>query len=205
MQIAINKREMPYDVNEAMKLLRTNLQFCGKDKKVIMITSTLADEGKSTVALNLCRSLAQLGSRVILIDADMRKSVMADRYAKGEKSIPGLSHLLSARNGLEDVLVENVHATNTGNPIFIRLGHRGGTAPGTLRNVTVRNVFVEMPFGIPDIEYDLRGPGFSVNNPRPSSITGIPGHQVDNITLENVEIVYPSRASKGIYYYPLQW
>ncbi|MBR5093495.1 MAG: tyrosine protein kinase, partial [Oscillospiraceae bacterium] len=67
MQITINKREMPYDVNEAMKLLRTNLQFCGKDKKVIMITSTLADEGKSTVSMNLCRSLTQLGSRVILI------------------------------------------------------------------------------------------------------------------------------------------
>ncbi|MBQ6273937.1 MAG: CpsD/CapB family tyrosine-protein kinase [Oscillospiraceae bacterium] len=105
-QIAINKREMPYDVNESMKLLRTNLQFCGKDKKVILITSTLADEGKSTVALNLCRSLAQLGSRVILIDADMRKSVMADRYFKGEKNFPGLSHLLSARNGLEEVLME---------------------------------------------------------------------------------------------------
>ena len=105
-QIAINKREMPYDVNEAMKLLRTNLQFCGKDKKVIMITSTLADEGKSTVAVNLCRSLAQLGSRVILIDADMRKSVMADRYNKGERNLPGLSHLLSARSGLEDVLME---------------------------------------------------------------------------------------------------
>ena len=105
-QITINKREMPYDVNEAMKLLRTNLQFCGKDKKVIMITSTLADEGKSTVSMNLCRSLAQLGSRVILVDADMRKSVMADRYLKGEKNIPGLSHLLSARNGLEEVLLE---------------------------------------------------------------------------------------------------
>ncbi len=105
-QIAINKREMPYEVNEAMKLLRTNLQFCGKDKKVIMITSTLADEGKSTVSMNLCRSLAQLGSRVILIDADMRKSVMADRLVKGERHLPGLSHLLSARNGLEDVLME---------------------------------------------------------------------------------------------------
>ncbi len=105
-RIIINKREMPYDVNEAMKLLRTNLQFCGKDKKVIMISSTLADEGKSTVAVNLCRSLAQLGSRVILIDADMRKSVMADRFSKGDRSQPGLSHLLSARNGLEDVLLE---------------------------------------------------------------------------------------------------
>ena len=104
-KLVINKREMPYDVNEAMKLLRTNLQFCGKDKKVIMITSTLADEGKSTVSINLCRSLAQLGSRVILLDADMRKSVLADRYTK-EKNLPGLSHLLSARSGLEDVLME---------------------------------------------------------------------------------------------------
>lgn len=104
-KLVINKREMPYDVNEAMKLLRTNLQFCGKDKKVIMITSTLADEGKSTVSINLCRSLAQLGSRVILLDADMRKSVLADRVTR-EKNLPGLSHLLSGRSGLEDVLME---------------------------------------------------------------------------------------------------
>ena len=82
-KIVVNKREMPYDVNEAMKLLRTNLQFCGKDKKVIMITSTLADEGKSTVSINLCRSLAQLGSRVILVDTDMRKSVLAERFTTG--------------------------------------------------------------------------------------------------------------------------
>lgn len=117
-QIVVNKREMPYDVNEAMKLLRTNLQFCGKDKKVILITSTLADEGKSTVAMNLCRSLGQLGSRVILIDADMRKSVLADRYSKADKNLPGLSHLLSARNGLEEVLletdVENLHLIMAG-------------------------------------------------------------------------------------------
>ena len=45
-QVKLNKRELPYDVNEAMKLLRTNLQFCGKDKKVILLTSTVADEGK---------------------------------------------------------------------------------------------------------------------------------------------------------------
>ena len=104
-QVALNLRELPYDVNEAMKLLRTNLQFCGKDKKVILVTSTFADEGKSTVALNLCRSLAELGSRVILLDADMRKSVLADRVTR-EKNLPGLSHLLSGRSGLEDVLME---------------------------------------------------------------------------------------------------
>ena len=104
---------------------------------------------------------------------------------------------------LQDVLVEDIHATNTGNPIFVRLGHRGGEETGSVRNVTIRRVFVEMAFGVPDIEYDLRGPGFSVNNPRPSSITGIPGHFVENVRLEDIEIVYPGRASKGIYYYPL--
>ena len=117
-QIHINKREMPYDINEAMKLLRTNLQFCGKDKHVILLTSTLADEGKSTLSMNLCRSLAQLGSKVILIDADMRKSVMAERYGRGEQNLPGLSHLLSGRNGLEEVLVEtdveNLHMIMAG-------------------------------------------------------------------------------------------
>ena len=104
---------------------------------------------------------------------------------------------------LEDVLVENVHATNTGNPIFIRLGHRGGDTTGVARRITIRHFFAEMPFGIPDINYDVRGPGFSVYNPRPSSITGIPGHRVSDVRLEDIEIVYPGRASKGIYYYPL--
>ena len=104
---------------------------------------------------------------------------------------------------MEDVLVEDIHATNTGNPIFVRLGHRGSDHAGAARRITIRRVFVEMTFGVPDIDYDLRGPGFSVYNPRPSSITGIPGHCVEDILLEDIELVYPGRASKGIYYYPL--
>ena len=104
---------------------------------------------------------------------------------------------------LEDILVDGIHATNTGNPIFVRLGHRGGDVTGVARRIVIRNVFVEMAFGVPDIDYDLRGPGYSVYNPRPSSITGIPGHPVQDILLENVELIYPGRASKGIFYYPL--
>lgn len=104
-QVKLNKRELPYDVNEAMKLLRTNLQFYGKDKKVILLTSTVADEGKSTVSMNLCTSLAQLGSRVLLIDADMRKSVLASQALQGARDLPGLSYLLAARSSLEEVLL----------------------------------------------------------------------------------------------------
>ncbi len=105
---------------------------------------------------------------------------------------------------IDNILVENIHAENTGNALFIRLGHRGGEAPGTLRNVTIRNLYVDIPFGRPDLAYDMRGPSLSFfHNPIPSSITGIPGHCVENVRLENIEVRCPGRASKGMAYLPL--
>lgn len=102
---------------------------------------------------------------------------------------------------IENVQVSNVHAVNTGNAIFIRLGHRSGEQPGYLRNVTIKDMYVEVPFGRPDINYDLRGPAVTFfHNPFPSSISGIPGHDIENVKLENIEIVYPGRATRGIAY-----
>lgn len=102
---------------------------------------------------------------------------------------------------IENVQVSNVHAVNTGNAIFIRLGHRSGEQPGYLWNVTIKDVYVEVPFGRPDINYDLRGPAVTFfHNPFPSSISGIPGHDIENVKLENIEIVYPGRATRGMAY-----
>ena len=53
-----------YFISEAYKTLRTNVQFCGQDIKVIAVTSNGAGEGKTTVCLNLGVSLAELGKRV---------------------------------------------------------------------------------------------------------------------------------------------
>ena len=58
-RVQIEAPELPYEINEELKLLRTNLQFCGTDKKVICITSAVASEGKSTTVLNLCPSARQ--------------------------------------------------------------------------------------------------------------------------------------------------
>ena len=106
--------------------------------------------------------------------------------------------------GLEDVRVTRVRARNTGNPLFIRLGHRAGERPGYLRNIYIGQLEVEVPFGRPDEDYDLRGPALTFfHNPIPASITGIPEARVENVVIEDVEIRYPGRATKGMAYVPL--
>ncbi|WP_341224726.1 glycosyl hydrolase family 28 protein [uncultured Arcticibacterium sp.] len=105
---------------------------------------------------------------------------------------------------IENIKVSNVVAKNTGNSIFIRLGHRDGKQPGTIRNVHMKNIKVQVPLGRPDINYDIRAREPSQHhNPYPASITGIPGHNVENVVLENIEITSPGRANKGQAYIPL--
>lgn len=106
---------------------------------------------------------------------------------------------------MDNIEIRNIEAINTGNAIFIRLGHRNKEGkPGTLRNVSIRNVSAQIPFDRPDRSYDLRGPDLPFfHNPFPSSIVGIPGHKVENVIIENVEIIYPGRATKGMAYVPV--
>ncbi len=105
---------------------------------------------------------------------------------------------------IEDINVSNINAKNTGNAIFIRLGHRSGEKPGYVKNVHIKDMKVEVPFQRPDINYDLRAGDCGDNhNIFPSSITGIPGHYVENVVLENIEITYPGRASKAQAYVPI--
>lgn len=92
-----------YAYEEAIKTLRTNIQFCGSSIRVIMMTSSVPNEGKSSITFALARSLAQTGKRVLLIDADIRKSVLVSRYQL-EKDVYGLSQFLSGQKKLEEVL-----------------------------------------------------------------------------------------------------
>ncbi len=105
---------------------------------------------------------------------------------------------------IENIKVSNIIAQNTGNAIFVRLGHRAGEKPGTVKNIHIHDIKVQVPFGRPDINYDLRGPEVNFfHNPFSSSIAGIPGHNIENVTIENIEISYPGRASRGMAYVPI--
>ena len=68
-EVNIYRPMLDYSANESYKSLRTNLLFCGEEKKVIAITSCTPNEGKSTVSLNLALSLADSGKKVLLINA----------------------------------------------------------------------------------------------------------------------------------------
>ncbi len=106
---------------------------------------------------------------------------------------------------IENVLVENIVAKNTGNAIFIRIGKvRGAPQAGPLRNVTIKNMHVSVPFDKPDKNYIIRGPDLaSFHNIFPSSITGNPGVYVENVHLENITINYPGRGNKAYANLPL--
>lgn len=75
-----NMPVLSYATEEAVNRLRVNLNFLGNDVRKIMIISPGEDEGKSFVAIHLWRQMAESGTHCILVDADMRKSIMANEY-----------------------------------------------------------------------------------------------------------------------------
>lgn len=94
-----------YRLTEGLNQLKTNLAFCGKDIKVITITSSVPNEGKSSVAFDLSKTMAEGGKKILMVDADLRKSVLAAKYhIQGIDK--GLSHYLTGQAEIEDIIYE---------------------------------------------------------------------------------------------------
>ena len=103
-EIVLKNLTKDYRSNEAYKTLRTNIEFSGSDKKVIVFTSCTPNEGKSTVTMGLAASLAEGGKRVLFVDADLRKSVLMGRHrVTGE--VKGLTHFLSGQADVKEVIL----------------------------------------------------------------------------------------------------
>ena len=117
-QVTIIRRwKSDFFVKEAFNTFRTNVLFCGKSIKTIVVTSCMDSEGKSTIAYELARGFADNGERVLFIDSDLRKSVFA-LNAKVDGTIVGLSQILSGQVSLEDA----TYATDTKNLDMIFAG-----------------------------------------------------------------------------------
>lgn len=94
-----------FQTAEAIKTLRTNLMFSGASVRAVALTSFSAAEGKSSVSFQLAASLAQAGKRVLLMDADLRRSVLQSRlHVKGK--VIGMSHYLSGMSNADKIIYE---------------------------------------------------------------------------------------------------
>ncbi len=94
---------------------------------------------------------------------------------------------------IENILVDSLYAYNTGNVIYLRIGARSNKdRKGSINNVTIRNVYAEVPSSKPDAGYEYEGPIEDLpRNISPASIVGLPGQDITNVTLRNIKIVYP--------------
>lgn len=103
-----NMKELPYALEEAVNRLAVNINFTEKSIRSIMITSSFPSEGKSFVAVHLWRKLADSGLRTVLVDSDLRHSVLQERYSftSDAKKICGISYYLSGQIPLEEAIYQ---------------------------------------------------------------------------------------------------
>ena len=93
---------------------------------------------------------------------------------------------------VEDVVVDTLRSINTGNVIFLRIGERQAGRKGKMNNISISNIYAEVPATKPDAGYNYEGPVEDLpRNISPSSIVGMPDAPIENVTLRNIEIRYP--------------
>lgn len=109
-RVPVLTETVPHDFGEAFRSLRTSLVFTsgGEATRVIAVTSSQPLEGKTTTACNLAMALALGGSRVLLIDADMRRPGL--HKTMGLENTHGLSHLLVGQARVREVIQRTTEA-----------------------------------------------------------------------------------------------
>jgi hypothetical protein len=94
---------------------------------------------------------------------------------------------------IENIVIDGVRSINTGNVIYLRIGDRwsSGKKP-YMKNISISNVYAEVPAGKPDAGYNFEGPIEDLpRNISPASIVGLVENKIQNVMLKNIQIVYP--------------
>lgn len=121
----IVKEDPKSPISEIFRTLRTNIQFTNTKNKLqsLLVTSTIAGEGKSWISANLAATFAQAGKKVIILDADMRKGRQYRIFDVSPR--PGLSNYLSGvtENDKEVDLADYVQETEIENLFVIPAGN----------------------------------------------------------------------------------
>ncbi len=107
---------------------------------------------------------------------------------------------------IENVDIADVKVKYSGNAIFIRLGHRNQDERySSIKNIRISKLTAEIPNEKPDAGYPIEGPlpKVAAHNLIPASITGLPGHNVENVVIEDISIIYGGGALKSVANIPI--
>lgn len=137
-------------ISESFRSLRTNIELSLTDKKIksLVVTSGGAQEGKSTVISNLAITFAQLGMKVLLVDADMRKPTINKLFSTPKK--PGLANIISKRAKIEDAIFH----TEIDNLDVIPAGTLPPNPSELLGSDSMSNIFEELKSRYDKIFFD---------------------------------------------------
>ena len=146
-----NLQELPYSMEEAINRLRINIGFLGSEVRKIMVISSVPDEGKSFVAAHIWRQMANVGTPAVLLDMDLRKSVLKETLGASVKG-KGTSDFLAGSAELDEVICKTqledgdiiLNTSNVMNPSFLLDSSRFETMMTELEK-RYRYVFVDTP------------------------------------------------------------
>ena len=144
LEISQKRLDFAKKAEEHYNALRTNIQLSGDNLKVLAISSVKPGEGKSTTSTNIAWAFARAGYKTLLVDADIRNSVMSGVFKSREK-ITGLTDFLSGTtdlsHGLCDTNVENLFVIQAGpvspNPTALLQSENFHTMIDTLRKYAI--------------------------------------------------------------------
>lgn len=140
----VQRQNSPADASwapgDAFRALHTNLLFADPRgmPRSLVVTSAVAGEGKTTVAVNLAICMAQHGGRVLLMDGDLHRPQLHAAFGVPRES--GLSDLVQDDRPWSEV----VHSTDFSGLYVLTAGRSMGREPGLLRSIAVRRALVEL-------------------------------------------------------------
>lgn len=139
LEIAKNKLAEIQKAEEYFNALATNIQLSGAGLKVISLSSVQENEGKSTTSTNLAVAFARGGYRTLLVDADIRNSVMTGVFRSRTK-IAGLTDFLAGQSSLEQI----VYSTDIPHLDIIESGQVAPNPTGLLQSKNFETLMLSL-------------------------------------------------------------